>query len=40
MNGTFYHNLLMLQPPYKLKVDEQGRPIYVFNVEAEKRVAA
>ena len=39
VNGTFYNMLIVLQPPFHLKDDDQVRPIYVFNVEAEKEVA-
>lgn len=40
VNGTFYHMVHVLQPPFLLKHDASGRPIFVFNVEGEKEVAA
>ena len=40
VNGTFYNMLIVLQSPFHLKDDHLKRPIYVFNVEAEKEVAA
>lgn len=40
VNGTFHHMVRVLQPPFLLKHDEQGRPIFAFNVEGEKEVAA
>lgn len=40
VNGTFYHVALALQPPFLLKADDRARPVFVFNVEAEKEVAA
>lgn len=40
VNGTFHHMVTVLQPPFLLKTDEQARPIFVFNVEDQKDVAA
>jgi hypothetical protein len=40
VNGTFYHFCRPLQPPFHLKDDGQGRPIFAFTVESEKEVAA
>ena len=40
VNGTFYNMLVVLQAPFHLKDDDQARPIFAFNVEAEKEVAA
>lgn len=38
VNGTLYHFLRMLQPPFKLKEDGKGRPIFAFNIEADKEI--
>jgi hypothetical protein len=38
INGTFYHRVTCLQPPYVLRYDANRRPLVVFNVEGEKRV--
>lgn len=40
VNGTFYHFTHLLQAPFFLKDDNNERPIFVFNVEFEKEVAA
>ena len=40
VNGTFYHHVTCLHPPFKLKNDEQGRPIYSFGIEAEKEMGS
>lgn len=37
LNGTLYHTLVPMQPPFLLERDSQGRCIYVVNVLADKQ---
>ena len=40
VNGTFYHRVRCLQPPFLLKPGGTARPIFAMNIEGEKEVAA
>ena len=41
VNGTFYHRVTCLQPPFLVQFDkDEVRPIFVFNIRGDKEVAA
>lgn len=40
LSGTFYHNVCILCAPFRLGMDDSGRPLYAFNMQAEKEVSA
>jgi hypothetical protein len=38
LSGTFWHGVKVLQPPFSMGVDDNGRPLYGFNLAIEKEV--
>lgn len=36
--ATFYHFAHIISPPFRLGMDDSGRPLYAFNVQLEKEV--
>jgi hypothetical protein len=39
LSGTFYKQIVCLQPPFLLKRDDNGRFVYAFNIEVQKDVS-
>src|SRR5262245_24716437 len=40
LSGTFYHHATCQQPPFSLGLDDNGRPMFAFNVQIEKELSA
>lgn len=40
VNGTFYHCVTPLQPPFSMGLDDNERPIVGFNLQVEKELSA
>lgn len=40
LSGTFYHSVTIISPPFRLGMDDSGRPLYAFNMRVEKEVSA
>ncbi len=40
LSGTFYHSVTIIRPPFRLGMDDSGRPLYAFNMQVEKEVSA
>lgn len=40
LSGTFYHSVTVIRPPFRLGMDDSGRPLYAMNLQIEKEVSA